>query len=262
MAEHLPFTLEFDESFDGAELNRDRWIPYYLPHWSTWAAAAARYRVGDGRLELLIEADQPPWCPELDGDLRVSSLQTALIAGEPGSGAGQHRFAQNATVCHGPHDIRLYTPTYGRFEIRCTASDDPRVLVALWMIGIEDLPERSAEICVVEIFGRDVRPDGTAEIGVGVRPYGDPAVVNDFDRVVVPVDVRQPQDYAVEWTPGRIDFVAGGRLVKTVAQDIAYPMQLMLDIYEFPPEFAPGAAPRPHPKRFPVDWVRGYRYGT
>jgi len=253
------FELEFDESFDGPGLDERRWIPAYLPHWSTWELAAARYAIADGRLHLLIEADQPPWCPALDGEIKVSSLQTALVAGAPGSQTGPHQFDPPATVQNGPHDVRLYAPTYGRFEIRATASADPRLMVALWMIGLADVPERSAEICVMEIFGRDVTPDG-AGVGAGVHPHQDPAVIDDFERVRLPIDVTGFHVYAAEWTPGRVEFFVDGQSVKVVEQSLAYPMQLMLGIYEFPAE--PGADPDTgsYPKRFVVEYVRGYRY--
>lgn len=250
---------DFDEPFGAETLDAARWIPYYLPHWSTWERAAARYALEDGRLHLLIEEDQSPWCPELDGDLRVSSLQTGLVAGPRGGGEGQHRFTPAAVVRDGPHDRRLYTPRYGRVEIRCTASDDPRLMVTLWMVGIGDEPGRSAEICVCEIFGKDVEP-GAAGIGVGVKRHDDPMAVEDFERVRLPIDATEPYDYAVEWRPDRIDFEIGGRLVKTVPQAIAYPMQLMLGVYEFPrgPDRHP--PPPPYPKRFVVDRIRGFPF--
>ena len=69
-----------------------RWIPHYLPHWSTRERSAARYAIADGRLSLLITANQQPWCPDLDGEVRVSSLQTGVFAGPVGSTVGQHRF--------------------------------------------------------------------------------------------------------------------------------------------------------------------------
>jgi hypothetical protein len=253
------FELEFDEAFVGPVLDEGRWIPAYLPHWSTWELAAARYTIEDDRLQLLIDEDQLPWCPPLDGELKVSSLQTALIAGAPGSLNGQHQFDPPATVRNGPHDVRLYTPAYGRFEIRAAASADPRLMVALWMIGLGDVPERSAEICVMEIFGRDVNADG-AGVGVGVHPHQDPAVTDDFERVRLPIDVTEFHDYAAEWTPDRIAFFVDGQCEKTVEQAIAYPMQLMLGIYEFPPEPGGEANTGTYPKRFAVDYVRGYRY--
>jgi beta-glucanase (GH16 family) len=69
--------------------------------------------------------------------------------------------------------VRLHTPQYGFFEIRARVSDDPGSMAALWMIGFEDEPERSAEICVFEIFGRDVGPASTA-VGMGCTPSGIP----------------------------------------------------------------------------------------
>jgi hypothetical protein len=56
-----------------------------------------------------------------------------------------------------------------------------------------------------------------------------------------------------------VSFSVDGERVRTVDQSPAYPMQLMLGIYEFPGE--PGAT-RPataYPKELVVDYVRGYR---
>jgi hypothetical protein len=255
------WVLEFDERFDGTDLDRGRWIPHHLPHWSSRDRSAARYRVGDGVLRLRIEADQPPWCPEFDGPVRVSSLQTAVFAGPLGSAVGQHRFNPDAVVREAQPETRLYTPRYGRIEVRAKAVADPRCMVALWMIGVGDPPEQSAEICVCEIFGRTVRPD-SAEVGMGVHPFGDPRIVDEFAAETVPVDVTDFHTYAAEWSPELVAFSVDGRPVKTVRQSPAYPMQLMLGIYEFPAEDGAPAAPRTYPKEFVVDHVRGYRSAT
>ena len=77
----MRFELEFEDTFDGEALDRGRWLPYYLPHWSSRDHARARYELRGGTLRLRIEADQEPWCPEFDGDVRVSSLQTGAFAG-------------------------------------------------------------------------------------------------------------------------------------------------------------------------------------
>src|ERR1044071_1489569 len=130
--------VEFEDTFEDSVLARDRWLPYYLPHWSSRERSAARYRIADGLLRLQIEADQRPWCPELDGDVRVSSLQTGAYAGPVGTPIGHHRFSPEATVREAQPNVRLYTPRYGRIELRAQANDDPSVMVALWMIGYED----------------------------------------------------------------------------------------------------------------------------
>ena len=251
------FELEFEDTFGGDSLDLDRWLPYYLPHWSSRARAAARYQLVGGALRLVIEAGQDPWCPEFDGDVRVSSLQTGAFAGPVGSAVGQHRFNPAAVVREAQPNVRLYTPRYGRIEMRARMSDDPRTMAALWLIGYEDEPTRSAEICVCEIFGSDVAAQRTV-IGMGVHPFGDPDIVDDFSKVPVPIDARELHVYAAEWTPAGIAFFVDGDLVKTVEQSPAYPMQLMLSLYELPTDDN-GAAAGEYPKGLVVDYVRGYR---
>src|SRR3954447_2422614 len=109
MISRMAYELEFEETFDGASLRLDRWFPYYLPQWSSREQSAARYELVDGSLHLQIAADQPPWCPELDGDVRVSSLQTGVFAGPVGSTIGQHRFSPRAVVREAQPATRLYT---------------------------------------------------------------------------------------------------------------------------------------------------------
>jgi hypothetical protein len=246
--------LEFEDTFAGPELDRGRWLPYYLPQWSSRELAAARYELRPGGLRLLIEEDQRPWCPQYDGDVRVSSLQTGVLSGPLGSEVGQHRFTPRAVV-HEEQPIELlYTPHFARVEIRMRALDDPRCMCALWMIGIEDVPEHSAEICVVEIFGSDVGP-ASAKVGMGVHAFRDPRLEEAFEPEALAIDVREPHLYAAEWTPEHVAFSVDGEHVKTVGQSPDYPMQLMLGIYEFPGE----DDGRPYPKAFDVESVRGYR---
>ena len=252
------YELEIEDDFRGSRLNDRLWIPHYLPHWSSRAASAARYSLRDGALRLVIEPDQPPWCPEFDGWLRVSSLQTGAFAGPRGSDIGQHRFRKGLVVREEQENRALYTPRYGLFELRARAIDDPNTMVSLWMIGYEDEPRRSAEICVFEIFGRDVKA-GHAAVGMGVHPFGDDAIVDEFAAEDVAIDAGDFHTYAAEWTPDRVSFHVDGRLVKVVRQSPGYPMQFMLGIYEF----ADGPALRSradlYPKEFVIDWFRGYR---
>jgi hypothetical protein len=250
----VSYELEFEDTFDGDTLDRARWLPYYLPHWSSRERAAARYALGDGMLELRIEAAQEPWCPEFDGDVRVSSLQTGAFSGPLGSAIGQHRFNPSVVVREEQPSVRLYTPAYGRVEARARATDDPDVMVAFWMIGYEDEPTRSAEICVFEIFGRDVDPD-RAVVGMGVHPLGDPDIVDDFSKLTLSIDACAFHVYGADWTPDRVTFTIDGLIVKVVEQSPAYPMQIMLGIYAFS---APDAGSS-FPKTFTVDHVRGYR---
>ena len=58
--------------------------------------------------------------PPLDGDVRMSSLQTGVFAGPLGSTLGQRRFNPDATVREEQRNVRLYTPRYGRIASRGT----------------------------------------------------------------------------------------------------------------------------------------------
>lgn len=250
------YAVEFEDTFTADRLDPTRWVPYYLPQWSGRAASAARYHL-DGRvLRLVIEDDQPPWCPEFDGQVKVSSIQTGIFAGPVGSTTGQHRFRPEARVREAQVARRLYTPLYGLVEVRARFSDDPLTMAALWMIGYEDSPERSAEICVCEVFGRDVEP-GRARVGMGLHPFGDARIRDDFEAVELPLDVTDFHVYAVDWAPGTVSFAVDGRQVRRVEQAPDYPMQLMLGIYEFPGPDRPHGSSRP-PREFVVDYVRGY----
>ena len=53
----MRYDLEFKDKFDDV-LDERRWVPHYLPQWSSRERSAARYEVGGGHLRLLIEADQ------------------------------------------------------------------------------------------------------------------------------------------------------------------------------------------------------------
>lgn len=272
------YTLDFEDTFDSDVLDRRRWLPYYLPHWSSRELSAARYRLGDGTLRLLIEADQQPWQPDGDGGIRVSSLQTGMSAGPVGSRRGQVRFHPGLVVREAQPELRLYTPRFGLIEVRARATADPRCMVALWLIDPrlidprsidpDDRPEGSTEICVCEIYGRDVTPSNAA-VGVGLKSWGPdgPGESPDFSRIEVPVDAREFHTYAVEWTPERVGFFVDDQVVKVVDEAPQHALQLMLDIYEFPEDHPEIATGRPvtstpgYPKEFVVDHVRGYGAG-
>ncbi len=83
--------LVLQDAFDGDGPDARTWLPFHSPHWSSRRAAAARQGVRGGGLRLRIDADQPLWCQEFDGELRVSSHQTAVFSGPVGGAVGQHR---------------------------------------------------------------------------------------------------------------------------------------------------------------------------
>ena len=252
------YELLFEDDFDQPSLDLTRWIPHYLPQWSLRASSAARYDISDSLLRLRIDHDQPPWNPKADGWLRVSSLQTGCFAGQLGSTTGQHHFAPGLEVREEQEAVRLYTPHYGLVECRARAIADPANMVALWLIGYEDRSERSAEILVFEIFGRDVTPT-TARVGMGLRAFADPSITDDVEVVTLAMDATAFHDYAVEWTPGHVRVFVDEVQLREVAQSPAYPMQLMLNVYELAEGPEPASPPERYPKEFFVEWVRGWR---
>ena len=241
----------FRDGFETGRLDPDRWIAAYLPQWTTPSRAAASHRFLDGRLVLEIGSATMPWCPDHDGEVRVSSIQTGVRSGPIGSADGQHRFAPGLRVVTEHPERRLYTPRFGRIAVRAAALADPRAMVAFWMIGVEDRPEDSGEILVMEIFGRDVGPD-RALVGMGTRPHHDPRLADTFEQVALRLDATAPHEYAVEWRPDGISWSVDGAPVKTAAASPGYPMQLMLGLYAFE-----AVRPGEPPLAFEVERVHG-----
>jgi hypothetical protein len=251
------YELVVDEQFTGDELDIGRWLAHYLPQWSTPDRSAARYRLGADGLTLRIDHDQPAWSPEFDGDLRVSNLQTGVRSGPEGSSSGQHPFREGLVVRTAQLDRRLWLPHHGLIDVRLRACPHPRALTALWLIGFEHEPEQSGELCVVEIFGRDIRPDGSARVGLGIHPFTDPSLRDDFAQIETAGDVRDGRTYSVEWMPGAARFFIDDELVAEADQSPDYPLQLMLNLYELP-DGTP-RDPAEYPLEAGVRWVREWR---
>lgn len=246
MIDRSRYRLEFEDDLRDVQRTESKWLPYYLPEWASREHTRARLEPG----ALVIAEDQQPWAPQYDGALRVTNVQSGVRSGPVGSGDGQLRFRDDLVVSEEQQPQRLFTPTYGLVEVKARAIAESNCMVALWMIGFEATPEQSGEICVMEIFGREVA-EGTALVGMGIHPWHDPDLYDDFDKIEVAGDVTQPHLYSVEWMPGQTNFYINDRLVKTCDQAPDYPMQLMLTVYEF----EPGGQ---YPKRFEVEYVKGY----
>ena len=242
---------EFSDDFRDPQLDRSKWLPFYLPQWSSRATSAAACSTGPDGLTLTIAPDQRPWLPEINGPLRVSSLQTGVFAGSLGSSVGQHRFKPGLVVREEQPEERLYVPQYGRFEMHARMELHPGQLAALWMIGFEDEPERSGEITIMEIFGDGIDETGT-ELGHGIKAVNDPALVTDFIAPRLPISPERYHTYRADWEPDGVSFYLNGQLLRRVDQSPAYPMQVMLNVYELRPNDAP-------PPMLQVDWFRGYR---
>lgn len=253
------YVLEFEEDFTGPELSSHRWVAHYLPHWSTPERSRARYDVSSGVLQLRIDADQPAWRDDVDG-LRVSNIQTGTFSGPTGSTLGQHRHTTGLTVVSAQPTRRLYTPTTGLAEAVLRASPDPTCMLAFWLVGFEETgPEQSGEICVAELFGSAMGAHDSG-VRIGVKAHHDPRLEDDMAEVRLAIDGTDWHTYGAAWTAEEIRFFVDDELVRTVGQRIRYPLQLMVDLFEFPT--SDSRDPAAYPKIAEVAAVRGYRHLT
>jgi hypothetical protein len=228
----------FRDDFDGDGLDRSVWLPHYLPAWSSRAATLASHRLEDGRLVLDVPVDHPVWCPDDHAPpLRVSGIQSGSWSGPLGSTRGQQRFADGLTVREEQPRFEGWLLASGHVEIRCAMDLSHRSMAALWMAGFEDDEEqlRCGELCVVEVFGNALR-SGSAEVGVGIKAFRDPALTQDFAAPRVDIDVSGFHTYAVDWDADVAVFTVDGEELRRCPRPPTYPLQLMVAVFDFPDE--------------------------
>jgi hypothetical protein len=230
----------FRDDFDAFDTGV--WVPHYLPHWSSRAESAATYAIAGSELRLTIPPEQGLWCADThQPPLRVSGIQSGVWS-------GQQPFKEGLVVRE-PQPAHLgWTPHYGRLEVRARMSLSPRSMASVWLVGLEDEPQRCGEICVFEVFG-----DAPTAVGCGIKPFRDPGLRWEFSAPVLEIDVAEHHVYAADWRPGRVDFAVDGRHVKTVGQAPDYPLQMMIAVFDFPEK----PAPAQHVPELAVDYVSG-----
>lgn len=233
-------TPSFDDDFSGG-LDPARWVPHYLPHWTTPERSAARYALIPGGIELRIEEDQLDWRPE-DAPLRVSNLQTGEWSGPVGSTRGTHRHRPDGLVVRTETPGRLmFAPRRGRIDITVSAGDDDGCMLAAWLVGAEHLAESdSGEICVFEIDAAMTGPTSLAR--AGIKAHHDPRLRTDMSEVSLPFDARRPHTWSVIWGGGETVIGCEGFVLRRIAQAPDYPLLLMIDLFEIGP--AGGAYPK------------------
>jgi hypothetical protein len=203
---------------------------------------------------LSIPRDHPVWC---EGDhaplLRVSGLQSGSWSGQVGTTRGQQPYREGLTVREEQAPFWGWIPQRGRIEIRARADISPRSMFSFWLIGREVDPKESAEICIVEVFGKTVR-NGMASFGAGVHAFRDPDAVEDFATVDLPVDVAGWHVYSLDWTATSASFSIDGEVFRTVNDPPQYPMQIEIAMFDFP-EWG-SSRNDDHVPRLVVDWIR------
>ena len=103
---------------------------------SDFSRAVAWY---ESILELTAEGYWPPESPKY-AHFETGAAQFALSEVDPVPAAGRFNFSVR--------DVEAWWE-----KLRARAEISKGSMVSLWMVGIEDQPERCGEICVMEVFG-------------------------------------------------------------------------------------------------------------
>ena len=177
----------------------------------------------DSELRLTIPPEQGLWCPDDHDPLRVSGIQSGLVS-------GQQPFADGLVVKE-PQPTRLgWAPHHGRIEVRARMDLSERSMAAVWMVGLEDEPNRCGEICVFEVFG-----DAPTAMGWACKPVPRPGVELAISSSHAWRSTSPSHHvYAADWRPGRVDFFVDGEHVRAVDEAPDYPMQFMVAVFDFP----------------------------
>jgi hypothetical protein len=245
----------FRDDFDTDTLDPAVWDPHYLPQWGTRAGTAAHYTLG-GSLRLSIPATHGRWCPDQhETPLRVSGIASGGHSGPVGSTIGGLPFLEDQPVREEQPRLEGWLPCRGQVAVRCRMEISHRSMAAVWLSGFEETPHDSGELCLVEVFGKDVVPGESAEVGMGVKKLRDPRLVHDFVAPRVPIDVTAWHDYAVRWDEDEAVFTVDGRHVRTCNNPPTYPLQVMIAVFDFP-EWSRGDDADLVPVH-ELDWIRG-----
>jgi hypothetical protein len=227
--------MVFVDDFQGPGLDTSVWLPHYLPMWSSREETRASYRLEESCLVLDIPPGHGLWLPEdHPTPLRLSGVQSGNRSGPVGSTSGQQAVHEGQVVREEQPSFAGHLQDGGHLEIRCRMRLSPRSMAAAWLCGFEDVPEHCGEICVTEVFGKDVVPGESAEVGVGLKQIRDPHLAQDFAAPRLPIDVAEFHTYAVDWDADEAVFTVDDEEVRRCPSPPTYPLQLMLAVFDFP----------------------------
>lgn len=251
------YVLDWNDEFDGTELDTKKWLPQYLPHnTSSDSGCMTNYEMGDGTLKLIIDENTPEYFNGGDKGFKVSSIQTYE------KNMLHNTNAAGASVV--PYDS--YTTQYGYFETRykmpsCGGGGH----VAWWMIGTQyDAREdgtgskQNAEIDVTETFLSAPNLQNPK-----VHAWSDEDMFEWVQEVPLEGDfVNEWHTYGMEWTPEYLAFFVDGVEIARTNQSPQYEMCILLSMYTNNDEtsnYWSGIDNGVYPKVWEIDYFRVYK---
>lgn len=247
---HLVKQAEFNEN----QLDQSLFSDIYLPHWSQLNLVKANYIIADGHIKLLIDQNQPGWRPGTKQ--QISSIQTGMKD-------GLHIWDSSLPISNHFPAVDNYATKYGYFELRAKAQSGGGIHSAWWMIGDQRQYDKSAEVDIFEILGKDIHP-AKSKVWVTIHPWYDTVIKKQSLNYWVNTDVsRDYHIYGFEWTKNGMNWYFDGKKVRSSKQSPDYKMYTLLGIYQswgglFSWQGAVDEK-QPYPKSFDIDYFRVYK---
>lgn len=240
--------------FNEPELDTSLFSDIYLPHWSELELVKANYVLGDGRIKLLIDQYQKGWRPGTKQ--QISSIQTGMKD-------GLHIWDSSLPISGHYPAIDNYSTKYGYFELRAKAQRGGGIHSAWWMIGDQHQYDKSAEIDIFEILGKDVH-DNKSKAWVTIHPWYDTVIRKQRLNYWVNTDISADyHTYGFEWTKDGMKWYFDGQLVRSTSQSPDYKMYTLLGIYQSWGGLLSWQGPvdekQAYPKSFDIDYFRVYK---
>ncbi|MFF3501077.1 family 16 glycosylhydrolase [Streptomyces sp. NPDC003247] len=251
------YTLDFQEEFESSSLDTDKWLPYYLPHWSTRELSAPRYSISDSALALRIDEDQPAWDPVNDGIVKCSSIQTY-------ERNYLHQFNGwdgQMEINHSEPDFNGYTTQFGYFEMRAKGPNcGGGGHTAWWLVG-DQADQASDGTGTLRSGEIDIVENAFSNLGSWtptLHKWTDPSYNKTNTTMTIDGDpANEYHVYGMEWTPTGLEFYYDNEYKGRIAGSPLYPMGMMLGLYT--DASWSGSANDTWPKTWYVDYVRVFK---
>lgn len=173
------YTLQWEENFDGTELNRDDWnVELHSPGWV------------NAELQAYIDSDEVLYVE--DGHLVIKPVKD-----------GDNYYSGRVNTMN-KHDFK-----YGIVEARCKVPTGKGYLPAFWMMPTNESLygqwPRCGEIDIMEVMGQQT------DLAYGTIHFGNPHSQKQGTHTVSSPDyAAEYHTYAVEWLPGSIAWYIDG----------------------------------------------------